>query len=139
MKKIISLLVVILVGAVNQGCKSKAESAKSSTPAPAKVDNRVKESDLTRITLTEQAAKRLGIELVAAVDSEVAAETAVAGEIVPISGKSFLVNAPVAGTLALLRTSLIPGQTVRKGEPIFRLTPLAGVQRDLRVTVEADD
>lgn len=138
MKKSILLMLAVLASLISQGCNSKDESAKSTAPAPAKVENRVKESDLTKITLTDQAAKRLGIELVSAVDSELAAETAVAGEIVPISGKTFIVNAPVAGTLAALRASLIPGQAVRKGEPIFLLTPLAAVQRDLRVTVEAD-
>ncbi len=40
--------------------------------------------------------------------------------------------------MSLVRASLTAGEAVRKGEPIYRLTPMAGVQRDLRVTVEAD-
>lgn len=109
----------------------------ASTP-PAKVDNRVKESDLTRITLTEQAAKRLGIEVAEAVNSKLVSQAEVAGEIIQIPGKTLLVSAPVAGTLSALRSPLVPGQIVRAGEPVFRLTPFAGVQRDLRVTVGAD-
>lgn len=138
MKQNLLRMMALLAGAVTAACTSKGESPKSSAPAAAKVDNRVKESDLTQITLTQEAAKRLGIELVAAVDSEIAAQIALAGEVLPASGKTIQVNAPVAGSLAALRSSLVPGQTVRKGEPIFRLTPLAGVQRDLRVTVDAD-
>lgn len=138
MKHITLLMLVLTAGAVNQGCTSKVESAKSAAPAPAKVANRVKESDLTTITLTPQAAKRLGIELAQAVSSELASQTAVAGEIIPVSGKTFIVTAPIAGTISEIRASLTPGQSVRKGEPLFRLIPLAGVQRDLRVTVEAD-
>lgn len=102
------------------------------------MENRVKESDLTRVQLTPEAESRLGIELKEPVDSNFAVRTAVAGEVVPIPGKTLNVTAPVAGTVAILRTSLTPGQQLRDREPVLRLTPLAGVQRDLRVTLEAD-
>ena len=96
------------------------------------------ESDLTRVRLTPEAEKRLGIEVKEPVDSNFAVRTAVAGEVVPIPGKSLIVNAPVAGTVSMVRASLTPGQQLRDGEPVLRLTPLAGVQRDLRLTLEAD-
>jgi cobalt-zinc-cadmium efflux system membrane fusion protein len=134
----VSTIVLAASSLLFQGCTSKGESPKSAAEPPAKVENRVKESDLTRITLTPEAAKRLGIETAQAVESEFAPQTTIAGEVVPIPGKALIVSSPVAGKLTLIRSSLAAGEFLRKGEPVFRLTPLASVQRDLRVTLEAD-
>jgi RND family efflux transporter MFP subunit len=131
-------LLVIAAALANQACTSKGEGAKSTAAPPAKVDNRVKESDLTRVTLTPEAVKRLGIEVKEPVDSNYVIRTAVAGEVVSIPGKSLTVSAPVAGTIRVARASLVPGQQLREGEPVLQLTPLAGVQRDLKVTLQAD-
>jgi membrane fusion protein, heavy metal efflux system len=122
---------------LTQSCGSSGDSPKAAA-APAKVENRVNESDLTRVRLTPEAEKRLGIEVREPVDSNFVVTTSVAGEVVPIPGKSLTVNAPVAGTIRMLRAPLTPGQHLRDGEPVLRLTPLAGVQRDLRVTLQAD-
>jgi len=138
MKRIAWMLAAVGAVLTTQACGKKDGGAKSSAAAPAKVDNRVKESDLTKITLTAEAVKRLGVELVEAVKAEVAAQASVAGEVAPIPGRALMVNAPVAGTLSLVRGSLAAGELVQKGEAVYRLTPLAGVQRDLKVTVEAD-
>jgi RND family efflux transporter MFP subunit len=63
----------------------------------------------------------------------------VAGEVVPVPGKSLVVNAPAAGTVALPGdTPIVAGQTVAKGQPILRLTPVVGVQPDLKAAYEAD-
>lgn len=137
MRRISLVVVTALTCLVAQSCGSR-DSTKAAAPAPAKVDNRVKESDLTRVRLTAEAEKRLGIEVTEPVDSNFMIKTSVAGEVVPIPGKTLIVNAPVAGTVNLIRNSLTPGQQLQDGEPVIRLTPLAGVQRDLRTTVEAD-
>lgn len=131
-------LLVITLAFLTQGCTSKGESTKPPAASPAKVDNRVKESELTKVTLTPEAANRIGIELAEAVESQLVTQTSVAGEVAAIPGRAVVVSAPVAGTVDLVISSLTAGQPVRKGEPIYRLTPMAGVQRDLRVTVEAD-
>jgi RND family efflux transporter MFP subunit len=49
-----------------------------------------------------------------------------------------IATAPVSGTVYLSRPNLAVGQTVRKGEPVFRLTPVLAPQRDLRITYEGD-
>ena len=137
MKQALLIVLVISASLLSQGCGSRTELPKGATAAPAKVDNRVRESDLTRIRLTPEAEQRLGIEVKDPVEAKFALKTAVAGEVVTIPGKTLIVNAPVAGTVALVRV-LMPGQPLRDGEPVLRLTPLAGVQRDLKVTLEAD-
>jgi multidrug efflux pump subunit AcrA (membrane-fusion protein) len=61
----------------------------------------------------------------------------VAGEVVPASGRSLVVAAPVAGTLAPSSPQgLHIGQTVRRGEALVRLTPVATVDRDVRAQSE---
>ncbi len=50
-------LLAIAAAILNQACTSKGEGAKSAAAPPAKVDNRVKESELTKVTLTPEAAK----------------------------------------------------------------------------------
>lgn len=139
MRRFLCIMPLALSAAMlNQSCTSKGENAKPTAPPPAKVDNRVKESDLTRVILTPEAAKRLGIELAQVAESQLVAQVSVGGEVVPIPGRLLIVNAPVTGTVNLARPSLTAGEVVRKGEPVYRLVPMAGVQRDLRVTVEAD-
>ena len=138
MKRTLPMLAALSAAALVQSCKTASEAPKATAPPAAKVENRVKESDLTRVTLTAEAGKRLGIQLAPALDSELSAQASVAGEVVPIPGKALMVTAPVAGTLVLSKGALAAGQNIRKGEAVFRLIPLTGVQRDLRVTLEAE-
>jgi cobalt-zinc-cadmium efflux system membrane fusion protein len=121
-----------------EGCSSKADSRAAAQKAPAKVDNRVTETDLTRITLTSEAEQRLGIELAEAKQADISADSAISGEVMLIPGKALIATAPVAGTVHLVRQNLAAGENVRKGEVIFRITPVLGPQRDLRVTYESD-
>jgi RND family efflux transporter MFP subunit len=138
MSRISVSMLTIWAALISQGCGSRPTATNAAAAAPAKVENRVTEADLTRIRLTPEGEKRIGIEVAEPVDSDFIATTSVAGEVTLIPGKSLTVTAPVAGTVSLLRGSVTPGQQLRSGEPVLRLTPLAGVQRDLRVTVEAD-
>jgi RND family efflux transporter MFP subunit len=103
------------------------------------VDNRVTEAALTRVTLTPEAERRLGIELAEVREGRAGDSMSVAGEVVPIPGKSLMVNAPAAGTIALAGDTVITaGQIVAKGQPVLRLTPVVGVQPDLKSAYEAD-
>lgn len=108
-----------------------------STP-PAKVENRVKENDLTRITLTPEAEKRLGIELAPVAEQLAANQIRIAGDVVAIPGKALIVAAPASGVVALSSPGVTVGQIVRNGQSIFRLTPMLAPQRDLKTTYEAD-
>lgn len=129
-----ALLAAALLAA---GCKSPPAGAASPAKAPAKVENRVKEADLTRVVLTPEAEQRLGIQTAAVTEGRSANMPAIAGEVMVVPGKALTASAPVAAAVQLVRP-LAVGQTVRKGEAVYRLTPLVGPQRDVKITYEAD-
>lgn len=70
-----SVLVVTLVGCC-------AHAAEGKSPAPAKVENAVKETDLATIKLTPQAEQRLGIVLVEAARKTVAVTRVFGGDVI---------------------------------------------------------
>lgn len=135
-----TLLALILAAALGfLGCGGAPPNEAKPAPVPAaKVENRIKEGDLTRVTLSADAEKRLGIEVAPAVERTATGRLTIAGEIVAIPGKTLVVSAPSPGRVALERKDLAAGQTVRKGQPVFRLTPMLAPQRDLKITYEAD-
>lgn len=121
------------------GCGSSTPVASKADAVPAaKVDNRVKEGDLTRVTLTPEAEKRLGIEIAPVAEQTASNQLRIAGDILAIPGKALIVGAPASGTVALTNKGIAVGQVVRSGQPIFRLTPMLAPQRDLKTTYEAD-
>ena len=132
------LLATIALAALLAGCSQNGPTPAAAQKAPATVDNRVKETDLTLVKLTPEAEQRLGIELTAAAESEVSTVSAIAGEVMLIPGKVLMATAPVTGTVHFARGNLGVGQSIRKGDLVFRLTPVVSPQRDLRVTFEAD-
>ncbi len=108
-------------------------------PSPAKVENAVKEPELATIKLTPEAEKRLKIETVAIEFKDVARTLDINGEVVIPEGQTILVSAPMAGTLQFFQNNTpIVGSTIRKGQPLFRLTPFVAPERDLRVQLERD-
>jgi membrane fusion protein, heavy metal efflux system len=98
-------------------------SRPASWAAPhATVQNPVKEADLTTITLTEQAEKRLGISTVPMARRSVPRSRAVGGEVIVPPGQTLTVSAPVAGTvLAALPPA---GTAIKRGQAVLRLYPL---------------
>lgn len=113
---------------VSVGCSKE----KAAHQAPATVANPVKEADLTTVTLTDEAVKRLGIEAVAVELSEAAPTRTVGGEVVVPPGQSLIVSAPVAGTVLAPQAGPIPsgGSTVRARQTLMRLVALPA-DRDL--------
>lgn len=118
------------------GCDSAPQ--KVETTPPAKVDNPVKESGLTRVTLTPEAENRLGIELARVVEQIASNQIRILGDVLAIPGKALMVGAPASGTVVLANPRIMAGQAVRSGQPVFRLTPMLAPQRDLKTTYEAD-
>jgi RND family efflux transporter MFP subunit len=105
----------------------KEEAAKHASPS--EVENPVKESELTTVTITEQAEKRLGIKTVAIKTDHVQATREVGGEIQAVPGQAVTIVAPVQGTLRG-GTGLTAGQRVRQGQTLYQLVPLPA-ERDL--------
>jgi cobalt-zinc-cadmium efflux system membrane fusion protein len=118
---------------ISSACSGSAEPAKSA--APATVASPVKESDLTSVTLTPEAEKRLGIAIVPVERKPVTRNRLVGGEITAPSGAQIAITAPAAGTL---QDGEIPraGTVVSRGQTLFRLVPLQASERDARVDAE---
>ena len=119
------------------GCSKKPKS-KEKPPPPAGVQNAVKETDLTTITLTEAAESRLGIQTTTVEYRTVVKKRTFGGEVVPVSGRCVTVSAPLAGTLlpAENRPAVATGQQVTNGQPLYRLL-LALPEKDL-LSVQED-
>jgi len=131
MSSYLKYFVLIAVLTTVYGCSKKTEP-KEKPPPPAKVQNAVKETDLTTITLTTEAESRLGIETAFVDYRSVEKNRTFGGEVVSISGRSVTVTAPLSGTLLLAKDDLpvTAGQQVAKSQPLYRLL-LALPEKDL--------
>ncbi len=127
-------------------CGKGPESSEKLQP-PAKIDNPVKETALATITLSPQAEKRLGIEVAKGEIRPLPESLALGGEIVSVPGKEIRASAPAPGTILGPENTdlLLPGATVKKGEPILRLLlmppdkDLIGAREDVAVKQEQYD
>jgi membrane fusion protein, heavy metal efflux system len=122
------------------GCGQEAPSQAAKPEPPAKLDGHVvKEAELTTITLTPDAERRLGIQVKAAQMGAGEQPRRFAGEVTAPLGNSFVVSSSVAGTVQAAAGVVPPvGSFVGKDQPIFRLTPLVAGSRDIEVTAEAE-
>jgi len=123
------------VAVIGVACSSGSDAPATAKEVPARIENPRTEADLSRITLSPEAVKRLGIETVA-VRQDVAASTrTLGGEVVVPEGRSVIVTAPVAGTLIGSATPM-PGVRVRKGDPLMTIAPLGSAERDQRIEAQ---
>ena len=135
------LIAVLILGGL-QLSACQRESAKPTKTAPAHVE-RIQGTELSRLTLTEKAVERLGIETAPIRVVQVERKRMVGGKVVASLPKSTTVPAPGPGTVAaagrpsapepsrlFVRVSLPQGdkKTVARGQPA-RVLPLA---RDYR-------
>jgi cobalt-zinc-cadmium efflux system membrane fusion protein len=93
--------------------------------APAKVDNPRPESQLTTLTLTDDAVRRIGIEVVEAKVETVSRTRTVGGEVVAPSGSLATISAPFAGTVLAPSGAALPmaGARVKRSQVVARLLP----------------
>ncbi len=131
MSSYLKYFVLIAVLTTVCGCSKKTEPKEKQQP-PAKVQNVVKETDLTTITLTSEAEARLGIQTVSVEYRSVEKKRTFGGEVVSVSGRSVTVSAPLSGTLLSTEDGLVvmAGQQVTKSQPLYRLL-LALPEQDL--------
>jgi membrane fusion protein, heavy metal efflux system len=130
------LISVIILSLWLSGC-ARPQAAENHPP-PAKVENAVKEPELATIKLTPQAEARLGIATAAVAIERVAQTREFAGEITLPPDCVTNIAAPTSGTLAADGSPLAVGAFVRKGQPVFRLTPFLAPVRDLRLQLDRD-
>ncbi len=98
--------------------------------APAKLGSPIKESELTTVTLTEDAARRLDIKTAKVERKDIARVRTYPGRIEAVPGSGTLIAAPVAGELVAAVT-LVPGKRVERGEVLLRLRPLVVAEPDV--------
>jgi len=125
-----------LLPAIALGCRGGSSPAtQSTTPAPAaKVENAKPEGDLATVTLSPEARKHLAIETMKVTLQTVRLTRTVGGELIVPPGRSVVLTAPIAGTLAAGRTAAVG--PVARGDVLFDLIPLQQSDRDVRA--EAD-
>ena len=115
------------------GCSEDPAPAKHE--APAAVEHPRTEADLSTVTLTAEAVKRLGIEVVPVTTQAAAATRTLGGEIVVPAGRGVVVTAPVAGTLTGVAAPQ-PGSRVRRGDHLMAIAPLVSAERDQRIEAQ---
>tara|TARA_R110002049_G_scaffold4601_5_gene32011 strand:- start:25482 stop:26747 length:1266 start_codon:yes stop_codon:yes gene_type:complete len=115
------------------GCDHKSPSAAPEKTEPAHVAHHVDENELNTITLTPQAASRLGIKLAEVARTKMRPNRVVGGEVVLPPGQTIIVTAPIAGTLQppLDGQSIAPGKRMQQGQVVFRFKPLLSAERDV--------
>ncbi|TWU47001.1 efflux RND transporter periplasmic adaptor subunit [Rubripirellula reticaptiva] len=121
------------------GCGTKTDkSSKKESVSPAKVEKLPVETDLARITLTDDANSRLGITTATVVEQEVTQRRSLGGQAVIPSGSTIIVSAPLAGVVTRVgRVSLpVPGTKVIANQPLFSLKPLLSAERDVPTPAE---
>lgn len=126
---------ILCVGVVAAAC-GRSESGHPPATPPAKVTSAVTEATLTTVTLTPEAESRLGIETAVVDERGVTRTRSISGEVMPAGGAQSTVTAPLAGTLEAPDGVPPIGSSVRKGQVVFRLVPLAPADRDVRIEAE---
>jgi len=102
-----------------------AGSAKPSAhPLPANVPKVFKEDQANVVTLTAEAVKSLNVKTAKVEWKKVRQSRVYGGEVMVPAGQTIQVSAPLCGTLAAANGFPKPGMHVKKGDPIFLLSPL---------------
>lgn len=116
------------------GCDKKPAAPAPATAAT--VTAPVKEAELTTIRLTPEAEKRLGITTVTVDKRPVPRTRNVGGEIVAPSGTALAITAPTSGVLQAPNGMPVAGNSVTKGQLLFRLVPLPATERESPVLAQ---
>jgi len=123
------------------GCiaNPQAQSQPPAKPAaPAVVSGAVKEDALATIKLSVDAERKLDIQLQAAEVRNVPNYRTMSGEVTLPPGQARKITAPVAGTLNPVDGGFPPiGSAVKKGQALFRLSPLDREARGRDVRADA--
>jgi membrane fusion protein, heavy metal efflux system len=128
----ITLTCLLALGIAAPGCgRPSTERAGKAAPA-ATVEKKITDGDLIKLTLTPEAETRLGIAMANAESKSLPRRRRVGGEIVVPSGGALLLSAPVAATISGSEKVVKTGTTVKRGDVLVTLVPLAPVDRDLR-------
>jgi RND family efflux transporter MFP subunit len=129
-----SLAPIAAFGALLAGCGG--DEAPAVPAKPASVNAPVKEAQLTTVTLTPEAEKRLAVVTEPVERRTVPRTRVLGGEIAAPSGASLAITAPIAGTLQAPPAVPIAGSAVSRGQMLFRLMPIQPSERDATVDAQ---
>jgi len=115
------------MAAIAPACGGSPPPAPKPAPA-ASVQNSKPESELATITLTAESEKHLALKTATVEMGSVGASRLLGGEAVVAPGRSVVITAPMAGTLAAGRAPSVG--PIAKGAPVFELLPLQAGDRD---------
>jgi RND family efflux transporter MFP subunit len=130
-----TLVLILAITAFLAGCSGDGAPA-APLAKPAEVTAPVKEAQLTTVTLTPEAEKRLAVVTVPVERRSVPRTRTLGGEIMAPSGSSFAITALVAGTLQAPPAVPIAGSAVSRGQTLFRLLPIQPSERDATVDAQ---
>lgn len=118
------------------GCAKKAEAKKSDSHA--KVEAVPDETQLAKITLSEDAERSLKISVVPVEVRAVQRHRSFGGELMIPPGKSIIVATPVAGVIGsdLAKGLPLPGATLNSGDAVLSVTPMLSPERDVPTPAE---
>ena len=127
----------VIVASILTGCGGNSAAPTQKAVAPAKIEAHPDERDIYRITLTEQAESRLGIETVPVTFQSIGRQRTVGGEVMLPDGAAVIVTAPVAGTVQLADSQTArPGMHIGTGEAFVTIKPLLSPERDVLTPAE---
>ncbi len=127
-KSVLFRWIAVVVLAALAACRQGATEQKKST-ASSMIAN-------GRVVLDARTAERIGLEVARAELHSTPRTRTVGGDVLPSSGRSILVVAPIAGRVV---GDLRAGQMVHRGDAVLRLTPVASVDRDLRAQADRSE
>lgn len=131
------LVLTFLIGFSSFGCGGKIAAEQKTSPA--KVENPVKETELSTITLTQEAEERLKIAVATIVTQPVRETREYNGEVVLPPDSLYNVTAPIAGMLVAQSATPDFGTPVRKGQTVFKIMPIVTpAEREQRALLERD-
>ena len=138
MKHRFSLVCAVLAVILLQACGGSND--RRAKAEPAKVENKRPEAELTRITFTDDAVRRIGVEIGEIERRSVVEERLFTGVITPAPGTSSLVVAPFDGVVIATDDGLpTPGVRLERGAPVLMLrgvaAQMAGVSPDQAIRV----
>ena len=115
-----------VVGCEPAGAPKGSAPAAAKDAGPSKVTGAVKEADLAKLTLTEQAEKRLGVVSVEARRRAVPRAISYGGEAMIPPGRLINVASPFLGTVEAPEEGSIPlpGSRLEKGQAVFVIRPI---------------
>jgi cobalt-zinc-cadmium efflux system membrane fusion protein len=121
----------MIIGTIGCSTNPAGTAAKPEAPAKVSVVKLPGEADLVTVTLKPEAETRLAIVTATIERKPIARTMSPPGDVVVPPGRSSIVAAPQSGTLVAAEGGVVPvpGLSVKKGQAMFTLLPLASADR----------